>query len=70
MHVNTIDDAIEHLDAIIQQTLKKIATLTRGANYKTTATLATGIVSGKVFTVSFVCVDGTNWYETSRTTAM
>jgi hypothetical protein len=36
---------------------------------KTTATLATGTVSGKVFTVSFLG-DGTNMVETSRTTAM
>ena len=45
-------------------------TLTWGTNFKTTTTLTTGTTSGKVFTVSFVCVDGTNWYETSRTTAM
>ncbi|MFB3916087.1 MAG: hypothetical protein ACE14M_05125 [Terriglobales bacterium] len=45
-------------------------TLTWGTNFKTTGTLATGTSSGKVFTVSFVCKDGTTWAETSRTTAM
>ncbi len=44
-------------------------TVTFGANFKSTGTLSTGTVSGKVFTVSFV-FDGTNWCETSRTTAM
>lgn len=45
-------------------------TLTWGTNFKVTGTLATGTVSGKVFTVSFVCKDGTEWAEVSRTTAM
>lgn len=45
-------------------------TLTWGTNYKTTGTLATGTSSGKVFTVSFVCKDGTTWAETGRTAAM
>lgn len=44
-------------------------TLTFGTNFKTTGTLATGTVSGKTFTISFA-YDGTNWCETSRTTAM
>jgi hypothetical protein len=44
-------------------------TLTFGANFKTTGTLATGTVDAKVFTVSFVG-DGTNLNETARTTAM
>lgn len=43
--------------------------LTFGTNFKSTGTLATGTVSGKVFTVNFVS-DGTNLNETSRTTAM
>jgi hypothetical protein len=45
-------------------------TLTWNTNYKTTSTLATGTVTGKTFTVSFVCLDGTNWYEEARTIAM
>jgi hypothetical protein len=44
-------------------------TLTFGTNFKTTGTLATGTVSGKVFTISFTS-DGTNLNETSRTVAM
>lgn len=44
-------------------------TLTFGTNFKSTGTLATGTSSGKVFAVSFKS-DGTNWVETSRTTAM
>jgi len=44
-------------------------TLTFGTNFKTTGTLATGTTSGKVFVIRFVS-DGTNWNETSRTTAM
>lgn len=45
-------------------------TLTWGTNFKTTATLATGTTSGKVFCVSFICLDGTTWTETGRTTAI
>ena len=44
-------------------------TLTFGTNFKSTGTLATGIVSGKVFTISFRS-DGTNFNELGRTTAM
>jgi hypothetical protein len=44
--------------------------LTWGTNFKTTATLATGVTTAKVFTVSFVCKDGTTWAETGRTVAM
>ncbi len=44
-------------------------TLTFGTNFKSTGTLATGVTTAKVFTVSFV-YDGTNWNEISRTTAM
>lgn len=43
--------------------------LTFGTNYKSTGVLATGTVTAKVFTVSFV-YNGTNWNETARTTAM
>ena len=38
-------------------------------NFRTTGTLATGIVSARVFTLSFIS-DGTKLNETSRTTAM
>ena len=44
-------------------------TLTFGTGFKSQGTLATGTVSGKVFTVTFRYV-GTNWCEISRTTAM
>ena len=44
-------------------------TITFGTNFKTTGTLATGTVTAKVFTVSFIG-DGSNMCETSRTTAM
>jgi len=44
-------------------------TLTFGTNFKSTGTLATGTSTGKVFVIRFVS-DGTNWNETSRTTAM
>lgn len=43
--------------------------LTFGSNTKTTGTLATGTTTAKTFIVAFVS-DGTNWVETSRTTAM
>jgi len=38
-------------------------------SFRTTGTLATGIVSARIFTISFVS-DGTKLSETSRTTAM
>jgi hypothetical protein len=44
--------------------------LTFGTNFKTTATLATGTVSGKTFAITFRCTNGTQWIETSRTAAM
>jgi hypothetical protein len=44
-------------------------TLTFGTNFKTAGTLSTGIVSGKVYVITFIC-DGTTFYEVSRTVAM
>lgn len=44
-------------------------TLTFGTSFKTTGTLATGTVTAKVFTISFIG-DGTNLNEVARTTAM
>lgn len=44
-------------------------TITFGTNFKTTGTLATGTVSGKVFVIKFVC-NGTTCIEVSRTAAM
>lgn len=44
-------------------------TLTFGTKFKTTGTLATGTVTAKVFTITFVG-DGTNLNEVARTTAM
>ena len=43
--------------------------ITFNTGFKSTGVLATGTVSGKVFTISFAC-DGTNFNEVSRTTAM
>lgn len=43
--------------------------VTFNTNFKTTGTLTTGTVSGKVFTMAFIS-DGTNFNEISRTTAM
>lgn len=37
--------------------------------FVTTATLSTGTLSGRYFTIAFIC-DGTYWIEISRTTAM
>lgn len=44
-------------------------TITFGANFKSTGTLATGASSAKVFVITFL-FDGTNFVETGRTTAM
>lgn len=44
-------------------------TITFGTNFKTVGTLATGVTTAKVFTISFVC-NGTICAETCRTTAM
>jgi len=38
--------------------------------FVSTGTLSTGTVSGKRFAVTFRCLDGTNWIEIGRTTAM
>ncbi len=43
--------------------------VTPTTNFKSTGALATGVVSGKVFTISFIG-DGTNMNEVSRTGAM
>lgn len=44
-------------------------TLTFGTGFKTTGTLATGVVTAKTFVVSFIS-DGTSVIETARTVAM
>lgn len=44
-------------------------TTTFGTGFKTTATLASGTVTAKVFTITFVS-DGVNLNEVARTTAM
>ena len=44
-------------------------TMTFGTGFKSTGTLATGVTTGKYFTVSFIS-NGTLVIETSRTTAM
>lgn len=43
--------------------------LTFGTNFKSTATLATGTTTAKIFAVSFLCTNGTQWVEFSRTAA-
>lgn len=43
--------------------------LTFGTNYRKVGTLATGTVSARFFSVTFVCVNGTIWQEVSRTAA-
>lgn len=44
-------------------------TITFGTHFKSTGTLSTGSVAGKVFVIEFQN-DGTNWNEVARTTAM
>lgn len=44
-------------------------TLTFGTGFKATATLATGTVTAKVFTITFIS-DGVNMNEIARTAAM
>lgn len=41
--------------------------LTFGTNFHKTATLSTGTTSARFFTVTFICVDGTTWWELCRT---
>lgn len=43
--------------------------MTFGTNFKTTGTLSTGTVTGKVFVIQFVAANGV-YNEVSRTTAM
>jgi len=44
--------------------------VTFGTNFKSQGILATGTVAAKTFTLTFCCVDGTNYVETGRTVAM
>lgn len=43
--------------------------ITFGTNFKSTGTLATGTTTAKIFAVSFLCTNGTQWVEQSRTAA-
>jgi hypothetical protein len=43
--------------------------LTFGTNFKSVGTLSTGTVTGKIFTINFICTNGIQWVETSRTIA-
>lgn len=43
--------------------------LTFGTNFKSTATLATGTTTAKIFAVTFLNTNGTQWVEISRTAA-
>lgn len=42
-------------------------TLTWGTNFRKVGTLATGTVSARFFSVTFLCVNGTIWQEIART---
>lgn len=44
--------------------------VTFGTNFKSTAVIDMGSTSGKIHTVTFVCKDGTEWAEISRTMNM
>lgn len=44
--------------------------ITFGSNFKSAGILNTGILSGKVFTVTFMSTNGWGWTEISRTVAM
>jgi hypothetical protein len=44
--------------------------LTFGTNFKVTGTLVTGTVTGKYFTIDFICRNGTLWVEAGRTVGM
>ncbi len=44
--------------------------LTFSTNFKAAGTLSTGTVSGKKFSITFFCIDGTLWQEIGRTAAM
>lgn len=59
----------QRVTIVITTTSTTSCTITFGTNFKSQGTLATGTVSGKVFTISFIG-DGTNLCETGRTAAM
>jgi hypothetical protein len=44
-------------------------TLTFGTNFRKAGTLATGTTSGRFFSVTFRCLNGTTWQEIGRTAA-
>lgn len=58
-----------HIVVVVTTSGTSSYNLTFSSNFKTTGTLASGTVSGKVFTISFIG-DGTNLNEVARTTAM
>lgn len=41
--------------------------LTWGTNFRKVGTLATGTVSARFFSVTFICINGTTWQEIGRT---
>lgn len=59
----------QHCSFVITTSGVSSFVLTFGTNFKSSGTLATGVTSGKMFTVSFV-FDGALWVETSRTAAL
>jgi hypothetical protein len=68
-YTSTVPTAGQRKTLIVLTSGTDSYTLTFGSGFKTTGTLATGTVTAKVFTISFVS-DGTNLIETSRTAAM
>ena len=59
----------QNIDLIVTTSGATSFTITFGTNFKSQGTLATGTVSGKVFTIEFRC-DGVNYNEMCRTAAM
>ncbi|MGE5626631.1 MAG: hypothetical protein ACM3X7_00775 [Solirubrobacterales bacterium] len=69
--INAIGGAAgQRVTIIITTSGSKSYNITFGANYKSKGTLVTGTISGKVFSLDFICSDGTNWIEVNRSNAM
>ena len=67
--VTTVPPAGSRVTLIILTSGTSTWTVTFGAGFKSTGTLATGTADAKVFVLSWIS-DGTNLYESSRTAAM
>lgn len=68
-YTTTVPAAGVRCDLIVLTSGASSFTITFGAGFKPTATLATGTTTARVFVLSWVS-DGTNLYEVSRTAAM